>query len=254
MTNLKTLSDPHLSLPPVSVVLAACNGARYLQQQMASILSQLSGQDELIVSLDPSTDESRTIIESFQDERIVLLEGPGKGAVRNFENGLQQVRNPIVFLSDQDDVWLPGKKETILKLFDDPELMAVCHDAAVCDADLQVTVPSFFALHHSKNGQLANFVRNSWMGCCMAFRKEVLDAALPFPASLPMHDQWIGLMAGRLGATQFVPQVLLNYRRHGSNVSSLHPSSLLQQAAWRFHLLRALASRPYAKNQKRQKS
>jgi hypothetical protein len=51
----------------------------------------------------------------------------------------------------------------------------------------------------------------------MAFRKEILDAALPFPNTKEIgHDLWIGLVAEILGSVYFYPKALLLYRRHSS--------------------------------------
>lgn len=228
--------------PPVSVVLAACNGEPYLGAQMESIVRQLDmDQDELIVSLDPSSDGSAAIIQAFDDPRIRLIAGPGQGVLANFENGLRQAKNPIVFLSDQDDLWHPDKVETVARRFANPAVTAVIHDARIVDACGRQIEPSFFRFHHSRPGFWQNIIRNSFIGCCMAIRKSVLDQALPFEKSLPMHDQWLGLCAMRQGHVVWLGKPLTDYRRHGANVSSLTHASLLQQLRWRLALVGALA-------------
>ena len=45
-----------------------------------------------------------------------------------------------------------------------------------------------------RTGILKNILKNSYIGCCMAFRKELRKYILPFPENIPMHDQWIGLI------------------------------------------------------------
>ena len=94
-----------LKRPSVSVALAAYNGEKYLHRQIQSILEQLKEDDELVISLDPSQDQSEELIRSFHDPRIKLLKGPGKGLIKNFENALLHTRNDVIFLSDQDDIW-----------------------------------------------------------------------------------------------------------------------------------------------------
>ena len=51
----------------VSIVLAACNGEKYISAQIASILRQLGENDELIVTLDPSTYQKESIVIGFHD-------------------------------------------------------------------------------------------------------------------------------------------------------------------------------------------
>ena len=58
------------------------------------------------------------------------------------------------------------------------------------------------------------------MGSCIAFRRSVLDYALPFPKKVLWHDMWIGLVAERKGKTVFLPEQLMLYRRHGNNAST----------------------------------
>ena len=113
------------------------------------------------------------------------------------------------------------------------------HDARVVDESLQTIAPSFFALRHSRAGFLRNFLRNSYMGCCMALTRPVLERALPFPPDLPMHDQWLGLAAEKYGRTCFLPQPYLLYRQHGGNVTG-GKTTFSQKVRWRIALLRAL--------------
>ena len=93
----------------ISVCIATYNGAEYLREQVESILSQLEEEDEIVVSDDSSTDTTIEILQSFGDRRIKIFKNPAKGFVRNFENALRQAQGDFIFLSDQDDVWLPNK-------------------------------------------------------------------------------------------------------------------------------------------------
>lgn len=227
----------------VSVCMAAYRGERYIEAQIRSILPQLHADDELLVSDDAPGGETQRIVRALmaEDARVRYLEGPHQGVVRNFASVLSEAAGDVIFLSDQDDVWLPGKVEAVLREIERGACL-VLHDARVTDESLQVTAPSFFALHGSRPGYLRNFVRNSYMGCCMAFTRAVRDKALPFPDGLPMHDQWLGLTAERCGKVCFLPQPLLLYRRTGENVTG-NASTLRQKLAWRLALLRAIRGR-----------
>lgn len=229
--------------PAVSVVMAAWNGELYIKEQIDSILNQLRPADELIISLDPSTDRTEKIIRSYVDDRICLLPGPGRGVVANFENGLKHVHNDIIFLSDQDDVWNPEKVENVLQTFVKTGADLVLHDNEIVDENLNLQESSYFTFHGTKTGFWQNILRNSFMGCCMAFRRAILDEALPFPSRVPMHDQWLGLTASRTGKVVLLNQPLLKYRRHRNNQTDLQHSSFGEMIRWRFNVLLSLKER-----------
>lgn len=96
----------------ISVCMATYNGARHVLAQLQSILPQLSADDEVIVSDDGSTDATREVVRGIGDARIVQIEGPRAGVVRNFEHALRQARGDAVFLCDQDDIWLRRRIRT----------------------------------------------------------------------------------------------------------------------------------------------
>lgn len=207
----------------ISVALAAYNGEQYIEEQLTSILSQLGADDEVIVSDDGSTDRTRDIVNAIaaEDVRVRLVDGPQKGLIYNFENALSLCQGEFIFLSDQDDVWHSNKVETILEHFDNGADL-VLHDAQMVDDQKHMIAPSFFAWRGVKTGYLHNLMKNSYIGCCMAFRKTVLDVALPFPENICMHDQWLGLLVEKTGAVDFENKILLDYRRHEGTATSNH--------------------------------
>ena len=226
----------------VSVAMAAYNGQAYIKEQIESILKQLKENDELIISLDKSSDQSEKIIRSFNDARIQLIPGPNQGVVSNFENAIKHTSNDIIFLSDQDDIWLDNKVERVLSSFDE-HTQVVLHDCKVVDQDLNEIESSFFQLRNSQLGIRKNLIKNSYMGACMAFRKELKEYILPFPKDIPMHDQWIGLMGETIGNNKLLNEVLLLYRRHGNNETQLNHSSVVNMVRWRIQMIRALRRR-----------
>jgi glycosyltransferase involved in cell wall biosynthesis len=202
----------------ISVCLATYNGGVYVDEQLRSVLAQLGPDDEVVVSDDGSTDDTLEVIANLGDSRIRVFDGRGRlGVARNFELALQAACGDTIFLCDQDDVWLPGKVERCLAVLADYPLVVT--DCVVVDGELNPLPPSFFRMRHSRPGVLHNLWKNSYLGCCMAFRRELLQIALPFPSRIPMHDMWLGMIAESNGGTCFVPVPLLLYRRHGGNAS-----------------------------------
>lgn len=211
----------------ITVCVATYNGAQYVRQQLESILTS-SRVSEVIVSDDGSTDGTLDIVRSIEDSRIRLLAGPQRGLIKNFENLLMHAKGDYIFLSDQDDVWLKNKIDVMQAALRTADLV-VC-DCKVVNARLEVIAPSFFAIRKSEKGIWRNLWRNGYLGCCMAFRRGLLTHALPFPAKLPMHDWWLGLLAEVHGEAMFIDQTLMLYRRHGGNAS---PTSEKSTVSWR---------------------
>lgn len=225
----------------ISVCIATYNGARYIGEQLASILKQLSAEDEVVVSDDGSTDDTLDIVRSLNDRRIRIVDGPRRHSpTLNFERALRNAKGDYVFLADQDDVWLEGK---VRRCMDElQECDCVVSDARVTDSLLNTTSESLFKLMHVRRGRLSNLLwRNGYTGCCMAFRREVLSKALPFPTDIPMHDIWIGNVAAFCGRLRFIDDRLLLFRRHDATASCNGKGStysLWQKLSFRWHTLK----------------
>lgn len=228
----------------VSVCMATYQGAEYVAEQIESILPQLCGGDELVVSEDGSTDGTREIVAQYArgGAPLRLIDGPRQGLVANFQNAVSNASGEVLFLADQDDVWLPGKVERMLAEFDDPGCLVAVHDAALVDAEGKPLGQTAFALRHSGSGLMKNFVKNSYVGCCMAVRASFRDAFLPIP-NVAYHDWWIGMLSDMQHGSRFVPEVLLEYRRHGDNASPSSHYPLGKMVSMRAQYASALARR-----------
>lgn len=225
----------------ISVCIATYNGARYIGEQLASILKQLSAEDEVVVSDDGSTDGTLDIVRSLNDRRIRIVDGPRRHSpTLNFEWALRNAKGEYVFLADQDDVWLEGKVRRCMEELQKCD--CVVSDAKVTDSCLNTTSESLFKLMHVRRGRLSNLLwRNGYTGCCMAFRREVLSKALPFPTDIPMHDIWIGNVAAFCGRLRFIDDRLLLFRRHDATASCNGKGSsysLWQKLSFRWHTLK----------------
>ena len=231
----------------ISVCMATRNGAIFIREQLDSILPQLNQEDEIVISDDCSTDDTLTVIRSFQDPRIRLFESRSeRGITRNFEASLKASKGEFIFLADQDDVWLPGKVKKMEKALKDYDLMM--SDCQLVDDNLRVQRHSFYDLNKSGKGFFKNLIKNSYMGCCMAFNRRIRERALPFPSDIPMHDFWIGLIAEIYFSVYFMPEILVLHRRHDSNAStSGDPSQLTinQKLAHRYRIVKNLFIHKY---------
>ena len=229
----------------ISVALAAYKGELYIEEQLRSILPQLAEGDEVIVSDDKPGGMTEKIVRRIaeEDPRVIYVEGQSKGVAANFVNAIRHCKGDKIYLSDQDDVWLPDKVQRVTQAFESGATL-VLHNAYVTDEALNITAPSFFALRGSKPGFVHNLIKNSYMGCCMAFDRELLKKIMPMPKTVPMHDQWIGLIGEIYGKPVFLDVPLLYYRRHEGNVTG-GETSTRQKLQWREYLIKRLIGRVF---------
>jgi glycosyltransferase involved in cell wall biosynthesis len=226
----------------ISVALASYNGAQYLRAQVESILPQLGSDDELVVSDDASTDETLSVLRDIADPRIRIHEHANRvGYVRNFERAIRECRGDFVFFSDQDDVWLPGKVDTLTSCLQ--RVGCAVSDAQVVNEALGLIHPSYFGLRRVRSfSALYIFLFPPIVGATIACRRDFLESVLPFPGEVP-HDFWITLNAVLRRQFEVVREPLLLYRRHGA-VASLSASrrkrSPMRIARERWAVLRAL--------------
>lgn len=205
----------------ISVCLATYNGEKYIKEQLLSILYQLGINDEVIISDDHSTDHTLEIVRSLNDNRIkIYFNEKENGYTRNFENALEKAKGDIIFLSDQDDVWLDDKVQKSLLLLKDNDF--VVSDAVVVDNDLETLAKSNFDLRNVKHGFFNNFIRCRYLGACYAFNKKVLTKSLPFPENSDFipHDYWLYMIAVSNHKVGVINEPLIQYRRHSLNTSS----------------------------------
>ncbi len=238
--------NPTVPSLPVSVVMATYNGERYLPVQLASVLGQLRGDDELVIVDDGSSDGTLALIEALGSPHVRLHRNPRNlGVRRTFERALALARHEVVFFCDQDDEWVAGKRDAFVAAFAaDPGCMVVISDAAIVDGEGRQTAPSFMAGRGGFRGDvLGTVIRNRYLGCAMAVRRPVVDVALPMPDDIPMHDMWFGAIGSLLGRVRHLPEPWLNYRRHGRNASPSSRAPWQQVLRWRVALVRALLGR-----------
>lgn len=216
----------------IAILLATYNGAKFLPEQLESLVNQSYTNWILYVRDDGSKDESLKIIKDFKarfPQQVVILENSSTnlGAKNSFVKLLENAEEKYIMFCDQDDVWLEDKisatfnqlKETEQKN-PDKGILVFC-DAVVTDQNLKTLVPSFWqstrispeALNKGKMFEVFNCAP----GCTMMINSPLKPYLFPFPDKAPMHDWWIAIAAQRHGIIQPVNKTLMLYRQHGAN-------------------------------------
>ncbi|MGL4673001.1 glycosyltransferase family 2 protein [Cetobacterium sp.] len=211
----------------ISVCMATYNGEKYIAEQLESILKQLTKEDELVISDDGSKDKTIEIIKRYQKKSqitIKIFEGPKKGVIKNFEHVISKASKDLIFLSDQDDIWKDNKVEEVKKIFNqNKNITLVIHEAFIVDGAGKITGKK----SKYQKGILKNILKNTYIGCCMAFKKEI--ETLPFPKDIPMHDSWIGIVHEKLGQVYHLDKELFYYRVHGQNYTKVNSQKILKK-------------------------
>ena len=180
----------------ISVCIATYNGEKYIKEQLLSILPQLGKKDEVIISDDHSTDNTLDIVKGLNDNRIkIVMNNREKGYTSNFENALSYAIGDYIFLSDQDDIWMSNKVDYCIAELKEYDL--VVSDAILINSKGEKIDDSFFYKRNVYYTWLGNIFKFGFLGCCMAFKMNVLKKALPFPKKhlYCTHDNWIFLVA-----------------------------------------------------------
>lgn len=236
----------------VSIVMAVYNGAKFLKEQLESILVQLSATDELIISYDNSNDNSLDILNDFDKdwEQIKLVINDHPGVVKNFENGLRYVTKDLVMYCDQDDYWLPHKLDRVRKEFESDEITVVIHDAALTDEELNITHASTFAIRNGNASIVRNLIRLSYIGCSLTFRAYLIPVVVPIPTSKRSHDWWTGTICSAFGRMSLIDESLILHRMHANNVTPKKRPGLIEQLNIRI-LIATQALKRYLKFRKK---
>ena len=139
----------------ISVCIATYNGDKYIEEQILSILNQLSDKDEIIISDDGSKDKTLKVIDRLDDKRIKVFKNNNRhGVVPNFENALKHASGEYIFFSDQDDIWQSDKVKICIDNLYDSDL--VVHNSVVKFQDGEQSDMDFFELRKSGVGFIKN--------------------------------------------------------------------------------------------------
>jgi len=231
----------------VSVVMATCNGSRFVAAQLQSILAQTRPPDEVLVFDDASTDDTAAVVTSLLDAspvpgRVVINESR-VGISANFEQAIRGASGDVIALADQDDVWHPAKLATIVSAFTRrPDLGATFTDATLIDGEgrplqgglwWQVGMTAADVQRFAQGRGLEVLLRqNVVTGATMAFHARLRDLVVPFPDT-GFHDAWIGLLAAAVSPVEAIAEPLIAYRLHGGNAAGLPARRLLARIAAR---------------------
>jgi len=226
----------------VSVALCTFNGEKYIAEQLESILSQTYPVSEVVIFDDASEDKTVEIIRRFiscgavdiklkqNEERV--------GIAHNFSQAIEHCTGEIIFLSDQDDIWLEDKVERFIEVFvSNDSAGAVFSDAFLIDeAGRRLSYSLFerWGFSHSERKLFSLWrgyevlVRKSVVtGATLAFRSQLKKYILPIP-DLWLQDEWIAIVSSIFSLILPIDVKTIEYRQHGENVIGARKRTLAE--------------------------
>jgi rhamnosyltransferase len=213
----------------VDILMATYNGGRYLRNQLLSLQQQTYEDWTLWVRDDVSTDETMLILRKFAkfDDRIKIVdEGTGQrlGPGRNFMGLTKYSTADYVIFCDQDDLWFEKKLEILVDFAEknfhaDIPCLVYCDAYGYSDAKGVITIDGV-SRSHAKSLREFLFFNAGYQGSSMLFNRRLCIMAAEYRANYYyMHDDVVSLLAHCFGHVYFLPEKLMLYRQHASNVT-----------------------------------
>lgn len=223
--------------PSIELLLATFNGARYLTEQLDSLLAQDYREFRIVISDDGSSDATTAIIDRYVGRypasiRTLRPVPRHLGADRNFARLLDAASADYVFFCDQDDVWLPDKISRTLAVMDKAERLSksnhpllVHTDLTVVDAQLRELSLSFMlytGISPSRTSFSSLLFGNVVTGCTVMANRSLYELARPIPEAM-MFDHWLAQVAAGMGTIAYLDAPTVLYRQHDSNAVGARP-------------------------------
>jgi hypothetical protein len=196
-----------------------------LLKQIRSIQAQTVQDWVCIICDDRSSRRSRNVIRSAisADPRFVLVENDENvGFYRNFERALSHVPSSAryVLFSDQDDVWYPEKIASLRQELESGAGLAYSDMRIVTTDGRELAASYWVGRDNNFTSFTSMLLANTVTGAASMFRRELLEALVPFPQRIgdSYHDHWLALTAMSTGRIGHVGQPLQDYVQHQGNV------------------------------------
>jgi len=237
----------------VSIAMATYNGAKYIEEQLQSIIHQTYSNLEIVIVDDCSKDNTVEIVEQYQQEypfiRLYVNE-QNSGVTKTFEAAIQECSGEFIAISDQDDIWELNKIEILVNEIGEHD--AVYSNSLLVDASGHSLSKSFTTIMNMKTyySGAPFLLSNSVPGHTILMKQEFVQNILPFPPKM-LFDLWIGFCAAGNNGIKFVDKTLVKYRQHETNTIGTRDSknkkkkeSIQAQFKFKLNELKTLATAP----------
>ena len=208
-------------MPVISVIIAAFNSERTIQETVESVLNQTFSDLELIVIDDGSTDSTLEVLSRIEDPRLKVFSYPNAGVAASRNRGIARASGEYVAFLDHDDLWTPDKLEAQLRALQENPQAGVAYSLVHCiDEAGRFLHPG--SRITASGDVYARLLVTDFLDTVSnpLIRKEALDQVGGFDESFASADDWDVLL--RLAARYpfaCVPAVQVLYREHPDSLS-----------------------------------
>ena len=230
----------------ISVALCTYNGAKYIRQQLDSILNQSYQVEEIVIVDDSSTDNTVEILREYEHKtnKIKLFVNEQNiGYLNNFTLAISKTTCDYVALSDQDDVWATNHIEVLFSNIDNRAISV--GGAEIIDASGNSLGATFGELRHNlfiPDGDVPKAYKiiydyNPYRGADMLINRKWVEHYLPIPDGVGYHDTYFSACAVLSSGLVVVKDIVSYYRIHEQQISKqlLKGVTLLDELKRRRH-------------------
>lgn len=219
-----------MQIPNVNILLSTYNGAKFIDEQIQSLLSQVNVNITITIRDDGSNTAMTAMLKQYQKNynNIQLILGNNIGLPGCFFELMKECDKNYDYYAfcDQDDIWIPNKLEIAtekLKKFENTKKPA----------------PTLYfsrQTYINENGKILGvstspkhpitpsnaLFENLAVGCTCVFNNTLLKLALMSIETdktnqIFMHDWWLYLIASTMGKVVFDKTPTIKYRQHSNN-------------------------------------
>ena len=217
----------------IAVIIPTFNQACFLPESILSVLGQTRPADEIIVVDDGSTDDPASVVAQFQQVQFIRQQNGGPSAARN--TGLRNCRASHVVFLDADDRLLPIALEAgLTRIASRPDCAFVYGGFRVISRDGSRISQDRFAPIEGDSFHALLHTNLPYIPSTALFRRDRVLAVNGFDETLRRcedYDLFLNIAQRYSFASH--PEIVVEYRKHGQNVSDNHLAMLTAELAVR---------------------
>lgn len=219
----------------ISLVMSCYNGSKYITEQLESLKNQTRAIDEVLIFDDGSTDDTVAIIERYlSDNRLpnwqVHINAENYGWQKSFAQGILKATGDILFLCDQDDIWMPDKIETMAQIMENKEIGLLVSDVEPLYMSKDARKLVLRTLGTEYCNKITCSQKNYRIcrpGCTFAIRTEMAQKCFSrYWKEGTAHDALLWEYALITGQMWHLNRKTIYFRRHGGNSTNNMPHTI----------------------------
>lgn len=218
-----------------SIIIATYNGSKFIKEQLESIYKSIEYTNslyefEVVILDDYSTDNTCSILNSLRDiyHFKLFFNNRNLGHNGSFEKAINLSKGEILILSDQDDIWPVDRLQLMLSCLEKRKAAGIIGSFTAFRDSLIIKNKNIINVNTNYQesifdvfiNQIISAKTKPYYGCCMAFKRNVLKIAMPFPKVVTEHDKWLALCISSTNNGLIRLPTPVTYRRlHENNIT-----------------------------------